>query len=853
MRAKRARALSRDTSKSVRDTPLARLGSQSPGCSTAASSSAFWHAECSPGSVDIIVTVGVALVGGGLVPVAPLPTLLAVVLAFLVLRLSTKPPSAILLMVAMLVLLANAGRAWRTLSSHEVRRDAVATVVPAPARCSGRGHVDESPVLAHGSLRWLAVLDSLECDDPRSRALRHGPVRATLYGGPASLARGDEVSIIAQLARPQRFWNDETGDPRPGDARRKAVLSGSVLDLRIDAYGHSPAAWMDRVRARVRARIEATFLPEAAPMARALVLGESDLADSDDADFRASGLSHLLAVSGMHLVLVVASFVKIAQALLLRVPPIAARVDAGRIVACVSIPLVWIYADFAGGGGSTVRAAWMMSAALAARAIGRRSTAPRAFAVSLLAMGASDPLVVHDVSFLLSAGATMGLIALSRPLAARVSAWIPTEPPRLARAGSWLATTTAATVAATLPSAPILARFAPTLPAGGVFANLLAVPLGESVALPICLLHAALSAFPLAERGCAAVATGALTVVRAIAHGFAHTEWMLIQVPPPDGWQCACLAVIFLVLVTPSAVRRKALVALTLATLLLEVNVCRAGRPTGLLRVTFLDVGQGDSALVDLPNGEALILDGGGLVGSPVDTGTRVVAPVLRARRRSSLLAAVLSHPHPDHFTGLASGLGAVRLGALWDTGQGEREQVGGGYAALLMHARAAKVPVLRPDRLCGGRAMGGVWVEVLAPCPDATVDRGPNDNSLVIRMTYGLRTFLFVGDAEAEEERDLVALGGTRLHADVLKVGHHGSRTSSSPAFIAAVSPRDAIISAGVRNRFGHPHPATVRTLTEKRVHVFRTDQDGEVTASTDGVRMDVRAIGGERRQDLW
>src|ERR1700722_9632167 len=117
MRAKRARALSRDTSKSVRDTPLARLGSQSPGCSTAASSSAFWHAECSPGSVDIIVTVGVALVGGGLVPVAPLPTLLAVVLAFLVLRLSTKPPSAILLMVAMLVLLANAGRAWRTLSS----------------------------------------------------------------------------------------------------------------------------------------------------------------------------------------------------------------------------------------------------------------------------------------------------------------------------------------------------------------------------------------------------------------------------------------------------------------------------------------------------------------------------------------------------------------------------------------------------------------------------------------------------------------------------------------------------------------------------------------------------------------
>jgi competence protein ComEC len=141
----------------------------------------------------------------------------------------------------------------------------------------------------------------------------------------------------------------------------------------------------------------------------------------------------------------------------------------------------------------------------------------------------------------------------------------------------------------------------------------------------------------------------------------------------------------------------------------------------------------------------------------------------------------------------------------------------------------------------------------VLAPCPDETPDRGPNDNSLVVRMTYGRRSLLFVGDAEAEEERDLLALGAARLHADVLKVGHHGSRTSSSAAFIAAVSPRDAVISAGVRNRFGHPHPRTLRTLADAGVHVFRTDQDGEVSVWTDGARLEVRATGGERRRDLW
>jgi competence protein ComEC len=804
--------------------------------------------------MDAIVVLGVALVGGSLLAVAPLETLLSLAGAAAVLRTSTKPPRPLLIALASLVLGCSAWRARHAVARHEGAREGVALIVPAPARCTAHAQVVESPVATHGTLRWLAALDDIQCDDPRARASPPGvPIMATLYGGPPSMARGDEVSIIAQLARTQRFWNAETGDPRPGEARRRALLSGSLIDVRMVSRGQGPAAWIDRARAHVRARIDATFHADAAPMARALVLGESDLADADDADFRASGLSHLLAVSGMHLVLVVVSFVKIAEALLVRVAPLSARTDTGRVVAAISVPLVWAYADFAGAGGSTVRAAWMMTAALVARVLGRRSTAARSFGLSLVAMGASDSLVVHDVSFLLSAGATLGLIALSRPLARRLERWTPTRPPLLARAATWLVTTGSATVAATIPCAPILARFAPTLPAGGVLANLLAVPLGESIALPLCLLHATLSSLPSAERGSAAVATGALMIVRGIAHAFAHAEWLLVSVPPPNGWQCACLAVALLAVITPGKARKGALLALVATVLLLELATRRAAQPRGVLRATFLDVGQGDGAIVDLPDGEALVVDGGGLVGSPVDTGTRVLAPALRARRRATLRAVALSHPHPDHFTGLASGLDGVLIGALWDTGQGEREQVKGGYAALLAHARSDHVPVLRPDRLCGTHALGGAWIEVLAPCPDATVDRGPNDNSLVLRITYGRRSLLFVGDAEAEEERDLLALGAARLRADILKVGHHGSRTSSSAAFVAAVSPRAAVISAGVRNRFGHPHEITLRTLAAAGVHVFRTDRDGEVTAWTDGARLEVEAAGGERWSDLW
>jgi competence protein ComEC len=270
--------------------------------------------------------------------------------------------------------------------------------------------------------------------------------------------------------------------------------------------------------------------------------------------------------------------------------------------------------------------------------------------------------------------------------------------------------------------------------------------------------------------------------------------------------------------------------------LLAEVSRLRVGAPAGALRATFLDVGQGDAALVDLPDGEALLIDGGGIVGSPLDTGTRVIAPTLRDRRRTRLAAVILSHPHPDHFTGLVSGLEGIRVGALWDSGQGEREGTSGGYAQLLTNMRRESVPILRPDTLCGPRDIGGALVDVLAPCPSTSPDRGPNDNSIVVRVQYGTRSFLFVGDSEHAAEADLVALGPQRLHADVLKVGHHGSRTSSGDAFLRAVSPTYGVISVGLRNRFGHPHPNTLAALARAHVKTFRTDADGAVTAWTDG-----------------
>ncbi len=786
--------------------------------------------------MDPAVFIGAALVLGGLVSVAPLPVLAFALLAMAVVRASVPGARGWLSRLAWLAAAAGALRGAVEIRHQEVARKGALQALPSITRCTATAEVTGSPVEARGSLRWAGLLRDVVCDGVSSSWA--GP--ATLYGGPADLARGDVYEVVTQLAPPERLWNEATGDPRPGEARRRVLRSGGAVDLRLVESGRSTASLVDRFRAHVRARIAATFSGDTAPMARALVLGESDLAPEDDAAFRTSGLAHLLAVSGMHLVLVIATFAAVLRGALVRIERLAARLDVERVAALLSLGLAWLYADFAGGGGSTMRAAWMMTAAYGARALGRRTSGARAFGLSLLAMAACDPLVAFDASFALSAAATGGLLAFARPFSDALSRRL--DPSGGRRWVGWLTGAVGTTLAATVPCTPILARFAPTVPLGGVIANLVAVPVGEAAALPLCLVHVFLSPFPALEKGCALAGSGALGLVRIIARTFTSQRWLLVEVPPPTSWQMV-LAGVALVAILVGRARSSIVLACVAGALLAEIAARRGGAPRSILRASFLDVGQGDAAILDLPDGSGVVIDGGGLVGSPIDVGARVLAPELRFRRRYLLAAAILSHPHPDHFSGLVTGLSGVRVGALWDTGQGEREGVAGSYASLLGELRGRRVPVVHPDSLCGPRAMGGAVVDVLAPCPGPSSDRGPNDNSLVVRVSYGRRAFLFVGDAESAEESDLLALGGTRLRADVLKVGHHGSRTSTSPAFLAAVHPSEAVISCGTRNRFGHPNSGTLETLAAAGVHVWRTDRAGEVIATTDGA--DLRVVG--------
>lgn len=793
--------------------------------------------------IDGVLLAAGAAVAGGVCAVYPLPAVICALFAFAVLGvgLSWRARTLVLLVFALSAL-----RGCLEIRAFEQTRIIERDAIGPPSRCDLSAVVVSSPVWSDGTASFVAEVTRAECADHSLPT----PFLARLHGGPDGLARQDRVHAITDLAPVQLFRNLDTADPTPAAARQGIVLTGGVLSLDLLERHFRLTTLIDRARARARRRIAETFAPAAAAMARALVLGESDLPTEDARAFQKSGLSHMLAVSGTHLVFAVVAVVHAITFVLVRIERLSARFVVARFASFLGVGLSLVYADFAGGGGSAWRAAFMLSVAFLARALGRKPATVRTFGLSTLVFALQDPLCAFDLSFLLSVAATAGLIWLGRPLAEHCER----IPSRVLR---FLATSFATTLSATIPCAPLLALLASGVTLAGLVANVVAAPLGESVALPLCLTHLLLSPIAPLERGAALVASGALLIVKRIAIASADASFLGLTLPEPGRFQLAAIIVFVVGLAALRGSRfaafdasgRQRLRALwcvvsVLGFLGLEAATRRAGRPTSLLRASALDVGQGDSNLVDLPNGALLLIDGGGFVGSPVDPGKAVLLPVLRARRRRRVDIVVLSHPHPDHFTGLASALAELDVGEFWDTGQGEAEGAGPVYAGLLRSLRERGIPIRHPSELCDAvRSFGGATLRVLAPCPTFTPHRGANDNSIVISIAYGTRRFLFMGDAEHEEELELLATPGNALRADYLKVGHHGSRTSTSEPFLAAVAPALATLSCGVRNRFGHPHTPTVERLAAHGVRTLRLDRSGAVQIASDGRSLTARA----------
>ncbi len=664
--------------------------------------------------------------------------------------------------------------------------------------------------------------------------------------GVPDVAPGDRVSFTARLFVPRGLAN-----PGLPDARLAARVQGMdyFAPLRAASDVHrveAPLRWSAIPRRlafllrRAMARaVDAQLDKAPAAFVRTMVLGErTGVPEQVEDGFRAAGATHALSVSGLHLAVVAALVFGALRWLASLVPSWALWVNANAVAAALSIPAVVLYTLLTGEALATWRSALMSLVLLGAIIVNRPFSLSASVGLAALVLLVHSPLSITDVSFQLSFASVVALGLFARGLAPKAAG---RADGRVRRAWVWLGRSLSASFAASLITAPFVAHhFGEITPAAPV-GNLALVPLVELAVLPCGLLGASLGLFhPWAAAVPLWIAGQASRLALAVAEGFRRAA-PVILVRLPNLLETALLvaSAACLLWALHGSCRRRRWLAAALA-LALGAGTSLAIREIGRrldpnLRVTFIDVGQGDAALVEGPGGFVALIDGGGRYDNSFDTGARVVEPLLRARGISRLDLVILSHPHPDHLNGLLRVLDRFPVGTLWTSGDTGQNPL---YAQLLERARAHGVATPVPSGFATPKGLhvvpGGPWLgDSIGPPPGLST----NDASLVVRLNYAERSVLFPGDIEADGEAELIGRAelGLAVRSDVLKVPHHGSRKSSTQDFIRAVSPRLAVISVGLYNGFHLPSPAVLARYEERRIRLLRTDLAGAITVIID------------------
>ncbi len=629
---------------------------------------------------------------------------------------------------------------------------------------------------------------------------------------------GARLRVKGYLDRPVRLGNPTPrAEAAPGPWRLRAK-SGRLVSVET---GPGP---LDRLAGALRARVEEGLAAAGAaravdgaapglggPFARALLLGDGgDVPPAVKRSLRRLGLGHLLAVSGLHVGMVAGVVLLLATPL-----PRSARWLAG-------LGAVGLYLLLVGPRPSLLRASAMACLAVVALLAERPPSARNALAVVAAALVLARPSALGEPGFQLSVGATAGLLWLSPGLAAR---WGGT--PGLRRLPGPVREGLAVSAGAQLGTLPwALPLFCLLVPAAPLV-NLVAVP-WAAVLLVSCGLWSSLAALAPGSEAAAALAGALLPALDLLA-----SPAGLLPALPPSPWTSLPLAVgaapaalLALALFGCLAWPRLGLPVLAAALAWTAADGARLAGPRSLPELVMIDVGQGDAILLR-DGGETLLVDGGGWPAG--DLGGRVLLPTLATLGVRRLDRVLLTHPDRDHCGGLVQIAGYFAVGEVW-TGPGiapDDPGCGGELAGLpgVRHRTVAvgdrhrvgrfRLEVLHPER-----------PEVGGPGRSA---RGENDASVVLAAeVFGRRTLL-TGDVEAAGESELVRRG-LGLDCDTLKVAHHGSRSSTTPAFLAAATPELAFVSAGARNPYGHPAPEVLGRLRRAGARVLRTDRHGMV-----------------------
>jgi competence protein ComEC len=712
------------------------------------------------------------------------------------------------------------------------------------------------------------------------------------------LHAGDEVAVLTEARQPQVFRDEGAFDRRAYLAQQNidlvATLRAPELIERLSSATPTLGTSIARARRRLRDEIDELFTgnQHAAALLRAMLLGDRSFIDQGEAaDFQKTGVFHVLVVAGLHV-----------GALAFALYWVGRRLRLSRVCTMLfTLAILSAYVAVVEQRAPVLRAAMMAAIVVLGGFFFRRLELLNSAAMAALILLVAKPLALRDSSFqltFLAIGCIAGLAlpwlektvqryvralrgwrdvtrdAAHEPLVAQfridlrsLTLWLSEKIPQRLRkitgdtlVGGLSLTFRAwellvLTMALQLGMLPLMARDFHRVALSAPIVNLAAVPL-TGVVVPLGFLTLATGLIlPTAGKLLEAPLAWLTELLLHIVRWFAHFPRLSYRVPGPPLWLMVLFFAAAFLLGAEMRLKhplRRAMIRVSWivflgCALVMAMYPFGATWTRGKLELTVLDVGQGDSLLVVFPSGKTLLIDGGGAFGgfpgredhNGVDPGEEAVSPYLWSRGFHKLDVVALTHAHQDHLGGLIAIVENFRVAKLWIG----REVSSSALARLEELARARKITIeheLRGKSFSWDGVEGAfMWPETLR---EEMAAPAKNDDSLVLQLHYRNRSILLTGDAEKQAEHEILEENSAEtLRADVLKLGHHGSKNSTSLEFLAAVRPRVGIISVGEDNPYGHPSPELLERLQNAGVRILRTDRDGAVHMLTDGTRLEI------------
>ncbi len=613
---------------------------------------------------------------------------------------------------------------------------------------------------------------------------------------PAGVVGSGRVTLTGELARPQGKRNPGGFDYR-GYLERRGVRA-QLFVREVHAFEPGNVTLRERLRQGVIAGLE----QREAALLQAMTLGvREDLGELREI-FTASGLAHLLALSGLHV-----GVLMLALGLALR--------PLGSVRYPLMIAFALFFVVLVGATPSVVRAGLMASAVLFALWLGGGRLEPwPALGLAALLTLLWNPSWLFDISFQLSYLAVAGILLFVEPVMKAIFG----PDFRVRHWWDWRALTVGAVVVSASAQAltvPLIAHAFGSVPLFSPLVNVFAIPLAMLL-VPLGFLAGVAGLLSPALAGLLGIVTGlvasALIALADFASKLPTLTWGEIE---PVGFALYAIGALALTLALRKALAPwRGLVVVIVAIASSMVLVDRHGS-----EIVFLDVGQGDGVVIRLPRGATILVDGGGSVWSDFDVGARVVVPALKALGVSRVDLMVATHAHIDHMEGLVSVLERVPVGQLVIGAESDDRQV---FQDLIATAQRRGVPIVQVSR---GESLvwGEVRLDILNP-PQRRYGGVDADSVAFALALSGVPRALFLGDLPVEVERDIAF-----PNVDVLMVPHHGSRHATSEALLRAANPNLAVISYG-RNNYGHPHPAVLARLAQQGIPVRETFKEGAI-----------------------